>query len=101
MLTLTLRKVLAVIVVSVGLGLAACGGTASTDPSGTTPATPTATAAAATEEAPEHIHNLALVEGVVYLGTHNGLWMEQPDQSIVRVSEVPFDVMGLARSGDR
>ena len=103
MLTLTLRKVLTVIVVSVGLALAACGGTASTDPSGTTSSTPTptATAAAVAKEAPEHIHNLALVEGVVYLGTHNGLWMEQPDQSIVRVSEVPFDVMGLARAGDR
>ena len=105
MLTLTLRKVLTVIVVSVGLGLAACGGTSSTDSSGTAPstpaATPTATAAAATEEAPEHIHTLALVEGVVYLGTHNGMWMEQPDQSVVQVSEVPFDVMGLARAGDR
>lgn len=105
MLTLTLRKVLAVIVVSVGLGLAACGGTASTDSSGTAPstpaATPTATAAAAAKETPEHIHNLALVEGVVYLGTHNGIWMEQPDQSVVQVSEVPFDVMGLARAGDR
>ena len=105
MLTLTLRKVLTVIVVGVGLGLAACGGTSSTDPSGTAPASPTptatATAAAATEEAPEHIHNLALVEGVVYLGTHNGMWMEQPDQSVVQVSEVPFDVMGLARAGDR
>ena len=87
MLTLTLRKVLTVIVVSVGLALAACGGTASNDPSGTTPATPTptatATAAAVAKETPEHIHNLALVEGVVYLGTHNGLWMEQPDQSVV------------------
>ncbi len=101
MLTLTLRKVLAVIVVSVGLGLAACGGTASTDPSGTASSTPTATAAAVAKETPEHIHNLALVEGAVYLGTHNGLWMEQPDQSIVQVSEVPFDVMGLARAGDR
>jgi photosystem II stability/assembly factor-like uncharacterized protein len=105
MLTLTLRKVLAVIVVGVGLGLAACGGTASTDPSGTTSsiptATATATAAAVAKEAPAHIHNLALVEGVVYLGTHNGLWMEQPDQSVVQVSEVPFDVMGLARAGDR
>ena len=105
MLTLTLRKVLTVIVVSVGLALAACGGTASNDPSGTTPATPTptatATAAAVAKETPEHIHNLALVEGAVYLGTHNGMWMEQPDQSVVQVSEVPFDVMGLARSGDR
>ena len=85
MLTLTLRKVLTVIVVSVGLALAACGGTASTDPSGTTPATPTptATAAAVAKETPEHIHNLALVEGAVYLGTHKGMWMEQPDQSVV------------------
>ncbi len=101
MLTLTLRRVLAVIVVGGGLGLAACGGTASTDPSGTTSSTATATAAAIAKETPEHIHNLALSEGAVYLGTHNGIWMEQPDQSIVRVSEVPFDVMGLARSGDR
>ena len=103
MLTLTLRKVLTVIVVGVGLGLAACGGTASTDPSGTTPSPSpsTSTAAAVAAAAPAHIHNLALVEGVVYLGTHNGIWMEQPDQAIVRVSEVPFDVMGLARAGDR
>ena len=85
MLTLTLRRVLAVIVVGGGLVLAACGGTASTDPSGTTPSTPTptATAAAVAKETPEHIHNLALVEGVVYLGTHKGMWMEQPDQSVV------------------
>ena len=65
------------IVVGVGLGLAACGGTASTDPSGTTPSIPTSTptsiAAAVAEEAPEHIHNLALVEGVVYLGTQRTL----------------------------
>ena len=75
MLTLTLRKVLTVIVVSVALGLAACGGTAPIDSSGTAPSTPTATptatatAAAVAKETPEHIHNLALVEGVVYLGT--------------------------------
>lgn len=101
MLALTLRKILAVIVIGVGLGLAACGGSTSTDPTKTTPATPTATAAAVAKETPEHIHNLALVEGVVYLGTHNGMWMEQPGQAVVRVSEIPFDVMGLARAGDR
>jgi len=100
--TLTARKVLAVLIVGVGLGLAACGGTASTDPSGATPstATPTATAAAVAEAAPAHIHNLALVEGVVYLGAHNGIWMEQPGR-VVQVSDIPFDVMGLARAGDR
>lgn len=43
------------------------------------------------------MHNLALEGDVLWLGTHQGLYRQVPGQEPERVSEHPFDVMGLAR----
>lgn len=47
----------------------------------------------------EHVHNLAIDGQSVLLGTHEGLFRQEPSQPVLRISEQPFDVMGLARSG--
>lgn len=47
-----------------------------------------------------HLHNLAYDGPVLVLGTHYGLWAQEPDAMPFQVSAEPFDVMGLARSGD-
>jgi photosystem II stability/assembly factor-like uncharacterized protein len=47
----------------------------------------------------EHIHNLAVVDGVLYLGTHEGLFRQLPGQTLEQVSSERFDVMGLTRGG--
>lgn len=47
------------------------------------------------------MHNLALLEGNLYLGTHEGLWMQAPGGGTAQVSRDAFDVMGLTRSADR
>ncbi|MEZ5117506.1 MAG: DUF305 domain-containing protein [Candidatus Nanopelagicales bacterium] len=48
-----------------------------------------------------HVHNLAWDGGALLLGTHDGLWRQEPGQAATLVSEQPFDVMGLARNGSR
>lgn len=48
-----------------------------------------------------HIHNLALDGDTLFLGTHEGLWQQDPQQEPVLLSQPPFDVMGLTRTGDR
>ena len=47
----------------------------------------------------EHVHNLALDGTDIFLGTHEGLFRQAPGQPLEQVSEQPFDVMGLTRSG--
>lgn len=46
-----------------------------------------------------HVHNLALDRDTIYLGTHDGLWSQQPRQQPERVTAEVFDVMGLTRTG--
>ena len=48
----------------------------------------------------EHVHNLALDLNTLYLGTHEGLFRQAPGQALTRVSNEPFDVMGLTQSGE-
>jgi hypothetical protein len=47
-----------------------------------------------------HIHNLALDGEMVVMGTHYGLWGQEPGSAPTQISAEPFDVMGLAKSGD-
>ena len=49
----------------------------------------------------EHVHNLAVDGDRVLLGTHEGLWQQQPGQQPTLASESQFDVMGLTRDGSR
>ncbi len=53
--------------------------------------------------APEwgHIHNLSLEGDTLFMGTHEGMWQQKSAQVPVLVSQPPFDVMGLTRTGDR
>lgn len=47
-----------------------------------------------------HLHNLSYDGATLVMGTHYGLWAQEPDSTPAQVSADPFDVMGLARSGD-
>jgi len=47
-----------------------------------------------------HVHNLALDGEMVVMGTHYGLWGQEPGVAPTQISDDPFDVMGLAKSGD-
>ena len=47
-----------------------------------------------------HVHNLALDGEMVVMGTHYGLWGQEPGLAPAQISGEPFDVMGLAKSGD-
>ena len=49
----------------------------------------------------EHVHNLTLDGSRLLVGTHEGLWVQSEDQPAQLVSDPPFDVMGLARSGQQ
>ncbi len=90
------------------LAVAGCASTGD-NVTGTTSATPAASSAApsagpATVEpvaveagaAWSHVHNLALDGDVLHIGTHQGLWSQQPGHQPVQVSAEAFDVMGFA-----
>lgn len=49
----------------------------------------------------EHVHNLTLDGSRLLVGTHEGLWVQPEGQAAQLVSDPPFDVMGLALSGQR
>ena len=46
------------------------------------------------------MHNLALDGDRLLIGTHEGLWAQEPGQRAQEVSEEAFDVMGFAQAGD-
>ena len=48
-----------------------------------------------------HVHHLALDGTDLLLGTHDGVWRQPEGEVPLRVSEPPFDVMGLALTEDR
>ncbi|MDP2287271.1 MAG: exo-alpha-sialidase [Actinomycetota bacterium] len=106
----------AVVLVVVAAGaatlLAACSspsvsntpGSSETASSSTTALAPTREAAASgeavsTDSLTGHVHNLVLVGTMLYFGTHDGIWSQQPGQQPVRVSDEVFDTMGLTRTG--
>ena len=48
--------------------------------------------------APEHIHNMTLVDSDLFMGAHNGMWLQSVDGDVSRVSQDGWDVMGLTKS---
>ena len=48
-----------------------------------------------------HVHNLALIGDVLFIGSHEGFWRHTLQQEPVLVSDPAFGVMGLFRSGNR
>ncbi|MDQ5975493.1 MAG: hypothetical protein QG661_2702 [Actinomycetota bacterium] len=52
-------------------------------------------------DVPGHIHNISLRDGVLLLGTHEGLWSQAPGEQPVMVSGDPFDVMGFTMGEGR
>lgn len=48
-----------------------------------------------------HVHNLAYDGPALLLGTHEGLYRQEPEQPPQLLSETPFDVMGLTYDGTR
>lgn len=47
-----------------------------------------------------HVHTLAYEGDALLIGTHEGLWVQEPGQEPAPRSEDPFDVMGFALAGD-
>lgn len=82
---------------------AAPGGPPSTSPTASTGVAPSPSAAVTQPVTASvdwgHVHNLLLDGDRLLLGTHEGLWEQQPGQPPVLLSEQPFDVMGLASDG--
>ncbi|MDO8307187.1 MAG: exo-alpha-sialidase [Actinomycetota bacterium] len=62
---------------------------------------PESTTTVSGRDVPGHIHNISLRDGVLLLGTHEGLWSQAPGEQPVMVSRDPFDVMGFTMGGDR
>lgn len=48
-----------------------------------------------------HVHNLSLIEDVVYIGSHEGFWKQEIGQEPTLLSQPTFDVMGLAGTDQR
>ena len=93
--------------VAAGVLLAGCSGQATSDPSSS--ATPSATTTGgaspsmAAVKAPseiQHVHNLGFAGDDLLLGTHEGLFRQEPGQPPALVSE-PFDVMGFSNASKR
>jgi photosystem II stability/assembly factor-like uncharacterized protein len=49
----------------------------------------------------EHVHNLSYDGTALLIGTHQGLWSQEPGASPQQISHDSFDVMGFTRDGDR
>lgn len=82
--------------------LTACSSTGSDSAAASAPVQgPKASAGPAAAPGWGHIHNLALDGDTLFLGSHEGLWQQEPQQEPFLVSQPPFDVMGLTRTGDR
>lgn len=83
---------------------------ATADPPASPTTAPAATApATAAEPAPAvsgadmagHIHNLGYDGRRLLIGTHEGLWAQDPGAAPAQVSEQAFDVMGFTPAADR
>ena len=93
----------AIITVTVALVLSACGGSQASPGGASASTDSTASTALPADGAslPGHVHNIAYHGEALLLGTHEGLWIQEPGQSPRQVSEEAFDVMGFTRLSDR
>lgn len=106
------RAVLAAVGAAVVLALTGCAdssGTGAAAPASAAPASTASPGAAAPGTSPvdvtgaawSHVHNLAYDGQALLLGTHEGLYRQEPGQAPQLRSETPFDVMGLTYDGTR
>lgn len=101
------RPLVLTAVMGLALALAGCAGDATADPTLTAgssaPSAPTSGAGAVdvAGQSWTHVHNLAYDGQSLLLGTHQGLFQQQPGQQPNRLSDSPFDVMGLTHDGAR
>lgn len=93
-------------------GCAASSTTGATTPTSPAPSTsssatgpgspsPVASVVKVAGDAWSHVHNLAYDGPALLLGTHEGLYRQEPGQPPQLLSETPFDVMGLTNDGTR
>lgn len=90
------RTLTAAITVTAALLLTACGGQEATDAGAASSSLPaTGGAAVVADPAWGHVHNLTLDGSRLLLGTHDGLWLQNPGEQATLLSDPAFDVMGL------
>ena len=85
--------------------VAGCSAATNDDPPATASPTASSPAAAAAPVSADgidigHVHNVSLDGDAVLLGTHEGLFRQDPGQAPAPVGD-PFDVMGFTLDGDR
>lgn len=96
------------LIAAAGLVLTGCstGTDPGAPPANSTPAQPAASSSPSTggsvaaDAAWAHVHNLTLDGDRLLIGTHQGLWVQQPGRPAEQVSDEAFDVMGFAQVGD-
>lgn len=76
-----------------GSALAACSG-------GSSGPSPSAGGAVKADASFGHVHGIVWDGDAILIGTHRGLWRQNPGAAPERVSGDAFDAMGLARTGD-
>lgn len=101
--------------VAAALALTGCAASSTTGAGSPTSAAPSTTSSAAgpgstspvtsvvevAGDAWSHVHKLAYDGPALLLGTHEGLYRQEPGQPPQLLSETPFDVMGLTNDGTR
>ena len=109
------RPALAAAGVVAVLALTNCAADSTLESASSTSAAPTATSSATRPgsaapvasvvevagDAWSHVHNLAYDGPALLLGTHEGLYRQEPGQPPQLLSETPFDVMALTNDGSR
>lgn len=96
------RTLTAAVTVTAALLLTACGSQEATDPGAASSSLPaTGGAAVVAEPAWGHVHNLTLDGSRLLLGTHDGLWQQNPGEQPTLLSDPAFDVMGLTGAPER
>lgn len=92
---------MAALVLLVGCGASGAPSPAASDPSGASTASATGGVIDVAGAAWEHVHNIAFDSDALLLGTHQGLYRQEPGKQPALHSETAFDVMGLSYDGGR
>lgn len=92
---------MAALVLLVGCGASGAPSPAASDPSAASTASATGGVIDVAGAAWEHVHNIAFDGNALLLGTHQGLYRQEPGKQPALHSETAFDVMGLYYDGRR